>query len=162
MRKHFVSLISNGRFQLGCTGQTVYVLDAAGNELAKFRDMTYAYYPALHPDGEVAAVYSNTGIMAVYSLSELRLITKFRVSYRGPKRRQPQQPLDHLFDNRLSAGCEFVRTGTKDHAPLYRNRSGRLCLFAGVFPQRKTQRVLCGQTDGASPAGGAAARHGHI
>ena len=80
MRKSFVSLISNDRFQLGCTGQTVYVLDAAGNELAKFRDMTYAYYPALHPDGEVAAVSSNTGIMAVYSLSELRLITKFRVS----------------------------------------------------------------------------------
>ncbi|MDO5328359.1 MAG: hypothetical protein Q4G00_16850 [Clostridia bacterium] len=80
MRKSFVSLIANDRYQVGCTGQTVYVRDATGNELAKFKDMTYAYYPALHPNGEIAAVYSNNGIMAVYSLSELRLIKKFRVS----------------------------------------------------------------------------------
>ena len=80
MRKPFVSLIANERYQVGCTGQTVYVLDASGNELAKFKDMIYAYYPALHPDGEIAAVFSNQGVMAIYSLSELRLIKKFRVS----------------------------------------------------------------------------------
>lgn len=62
MRKPFVSLISNEHFQLGCTGQTVYVLNAAGNELAKFKDMIYAYSAALHPNGEVAAVYSNHGM----------------------------------------------------------------------------------------------------
>ena len=67
MRKPFVSLIANERYQIGCTGQTVYVLDAMGNELAKFKDMTYAYYPALHPDGDVAAVFSNTGVMAIGS-----------------------------------------------------------------------------------------------
>ena len=80
MRKPFVSLIANDRYQVGCTGQTVYVLDSAGSELAKFRDMTYAYYPALHPCGDIAAVFSNTGLMSIYSLSELRLIAKFRVS----------------------------------------------------------------------------------
>ena len=80
MRKPFWSLVANGRYQVGCTGQTVYVLDRAGNELARFRDMTYAYYPALHPDGDIAAVFSNNGVMAVYSLSELRLVKKFRVS----------------------------------------------------------------------------------
>lgn len=80
MRNSFVSLIANDRYQIGCTGQTVYVLDASGNELAKFKDMTSAYYPALHPCGDIAAVYSNNGIMAIYSLSELRLIKKFRVS----------------------------------------------------------------------------------
>lgn len=80
MRKPFVSLIFNDRYQLGCTGQTVYLLDATGNELAKFKDMTYAYYPALHPGGEIAAVYSNNGVMAIYSLLERRLIRKFRVS----------------------------------------------------------------------------------
>ena len=77
---NFVSLIANERYQVGCTGQTVYMLDPAGNELAEFRDMTYAYYPALHPDGDMAAVFSNNGVMAVYSLSELRLIREFRVS----------------------------------------------------------------------------------
>ena len=80
MRKPFVSLIANERYQIGCTGQTVYVLDSIGNELAHFKHMTYAYYPALQPCGDVAAVYSNTGVMAIYSLSELRLIIKFRVS----------------------------------------------------------------------------------
>ena len=80
MRKPFVSLIANERYQVGCTGQTVYVLDSIGDELAHFKHMTYAYYPALHPCGDVAAVFSNTGVMAIYSLSELRLIIKFRVS----------------------------------------------------------------------------------
>ena len=80
LRKPFVSLVSNDRYQIGCTGQTVYLLDAAGNELAKFQDMSYAYYPALHPDGDIAAVYSNKGIMAIYSLSERRLVRKFRVT----------------------------------------------------------------------------------
>lgn len=80
MQKPFVSLISSEKYQVGCTGQTVYVLDAAGNVLAKFKDMIYAYYAALNPAGNVAAVYSNNGIMAIYSLSELRLIKKFRVS----------------------------------------------------------------------------------
>lgn len=80
MRKPFVSLIANDHYQIGCTGQTVYILDAAGNELSKFKDMTYAYYPALHPNGDIAAVYSNTGIMGIYSLSGRRLIRKFRVS----------------------------------------------------------------------------------
>ena len=69
MRKPFVSLIANERYQVGCTGQTVYVLGPAGNELAKFRDLTHAYYPALHPNGEVAAVYSNDGVIAIYSLT---------------------------------------------------------------------------------------------
>ena len=80
MGKSFVSLIGNARYQVGCTGQTVYVMDTAGNELAKFKDIKYAYYPALHPGGEIAAVYSNEGIMAVYSLSKRQLIRKFRVS----------------------------------------------------------------------------------
>ena len=80
MRKPFVSLIANDRYQIGCTGQTVYLMDASGNELSRFKDMTYAYYPALHPGGEIAAVYSSKGIMAIYSLLERRLIRKFRVS----------------------------------------------------------------------------------
>ena len=70
MRKSFVSLLSNDRYQVGCTGQTVYVLDSAGNELARFRDMIYAYYAALHPDGNTAAIFSNKGLMAIYSLSK--------------------------------------------------------------------------------------------
>lgn len=80
MRAPFVSLITNDQYQIGCTGQTMVLLDASGKELAKFRDMPYAYYTAFHPSDEIAAVFSNTGIMAIYSLSERRLITKFRVS----------------------------------------------------------------------------------
>ena len=80
MRKPFMSLIANDRYQIGCTGQTVYLLDASGNELAKFKDMPYAYDPAFHPSGEIAAVYGNTGMMAVYALSERRLLAKISVS----------------------------------------------------------------------------------
>jgi len=117
MRKPFMSLIANDRYQIGCTGQTVYLLDASGNELAKFKDMPYAYDPAFHPSGEIAAVYGNTGMMAVYALSERRLIAKFAdrsrsllfagwklsVPHRGSKRGSSQQPSFRLFDGGLSA-----------------------------------------------------------
>lgn len=79
MRK-FHSYISNGEYSIGCTGQTVYVFDKNGAEVAKFRDLQYAYDCAVSPKGDVFAVKTTEGRLAVYSLDELRLIGKFRFS----------------------------------------------------------------------------------
>ena len=37
----FWSLISNGEYTVGTTGQTVYVYDSNNTELAKFKDLKY-------------------------------------------------------------------------------------------------------------------------
>jgi hypothetical protein len=40
--KRFWSYIENEQFAVGCTGQTVYVYDKSGTELARFKDLKYA------------------------------------------------------------------------------------------------------------------------
>lgn len=74
----FWSYISNGQYSVGCTGQTVYVYNSEGTELAKFKDIKYGYTPLFSPDGEKLVVKSTEGRLAVYSLTEMRLLKKFR------------------------------------------------------------------------------------
>ena len=76
----FVSYISNGIYDIGCTGQTVCVYDKHGAELAKFKDLLYAYYSAISPHGDMFVVKSTDGRIAVYSLKTLSLIKRFRYS----------------------------------------------------------------------------------
>ena len=79
MRK-FIGTATNDNFTVGCTGQTVYLLDKDGNEIAKFQDIIYAYKPILSPDGKQFVVKSTNGMLAVYSLQTFSLTKKFRFS----------------------------------------------------------------------------------
>ncbi|MGM9636739.1 MAG: hypothetical protein ACI3YK_02000 [Eubacteriales bacterium] len=76
----FWSFISNDQYSIGCTGQTVYVYDHNGNQLARFKDLPYGYTSLISPKGDIFVVKSTAGRMAVYSLKELKLIKKFRFS----------------------------------------------------------------------------------
>ena len=78
--KNFWGYVSNGEYSVGCTGQTVYLYDKDGNELGKFKDITYGYTPMISPDGTLFVVKSTEGRLAVYSLETLSLIKKFRFS----------------------------------------------------------------------------------
>ncbi len=78
--KKFWSYIENGRYGIGCTGQTVYVYDKNRTEIAKFTDLPYAYKSAFSPRGDIFVVKTTEGRLAVYSLENLSLIKKFRYS----------------------------------------------------------------------------------
>lgn len=78
--KNFVGLTSNGEYSVGCTGQTVYLYDKDGKEIAKFKDLIYAYSPLISPDGKIFVVKSTEGRLAVYSLESVALVKKFRFS----------------------------------------------------------------------------------
>ena len=78
--KKFWSYVENDKYGVGCTGQTVFVYDKIGNELAKFKDLPYAYKSALSPNGDIFVVKSTEGRLAVYSSETLSLIKKFRYS----------------------------------------------------------------------------------
>lgn len=78
--KNFWSLVTNGDFKIGCTGRTVYVCNNYDNELAKFKDVKYAYNSAISPKGDIFVVKSTEGMLAIYSLETLSLIKKFRFS----------------------------------------------------------------------------------
>ena len=76
----FWSFIGNDKYDIGCTGQTVYVYDKSGNELARFKDLPYAYDAVISPRGDIFVVKTTEGRMAVYSLEPCKLIKKFRYS----------------------------------------------------------------------------------
>lgn len=78
--KKFWSYIENDKYSVGCTGQTVFIYDKNGNELAKFKDLPYAYKLAFSPLGNIFIVKTTEGRLAVYSLETLSLIKKFRYS----------------------------------------------------------------------------------
>ena len=78
--RSFWTFIGNDIYDVGCTGQTVYLYDKQGAELAKFKDLTYAYSAVISPTGELFAVKSTAGRLAVYSFEPPALITKFRFS----------------------------------------------------------------------------------
>lgn len=78
--KKFWAYISNGKYSVGTTGQTVYLFDENGNEINRFQDITYAYTPMFSPNGKLLVVKSTAGRLAVYSLETFSLIKKFRFS----------------------------------------------------------------------------------
>ena len=78
--KNFWSYISNGKYSIGTTGQTVYLYDENGNEIKKYKDIKYGYTPMFSPDGKLFVVKSTEGKIAVYSLETFDLIKKFRFS----------------------------------------------------------------------------------
>ncbi len=81
--KNFWSYIKNDKFAVGCTGQTVYVYDDKGNEIKKFKDITYGYTPMFCPRKNMFVVKSTEGMIAVYSLETMTLTKKFRVAKVG-------------------------------------------------------------------------------
>ena len=78
--KKFIGSATNDNFSVGCTGQTVYLFDKSGDEIAKFKDIIYAYTPILSSDGKLLVVKSTAGMLAVYSLETFSLVKKFRFS----------------------------------------------------------------------------------
>lgn len=83
--RSFWTYISNGEYSVGCTGQTVYLYDKQGTELAAFKDMSHAYDAAFSPKGDIFVVKSNDGKLAVYSPESLSLIKKFRFAKEEPQ-----------------------------------------------------------------------------
>ena len=79
MRK-FWGFYDNGIYKVGCNGQTMYLYDAENHELAKFKDITYAYCGAFKPHSNIFTLRSTDGRMAVYDCDERKLLFKFRFS----------------------------------------------------------------------------------
>ena len=77
MRK-FWTFLDNGTYRVGCNGGTLYVYDQNNRELAKFKDLTYAYTGAFHPGKNLFALKSTGGGLAFYDLDEMRLCAGIR------------------------------------------------------------------------------------
>lgn len=86
MREYY-GVAQSARYRVGCAGQTTYIFDQSGAEVAKRRDVSYAYAAAFRPDGGLLVVRSTTPWFAIYAPPDFRLVKKVRM--RKPNR-QPQ------------------------------------------------------------------------
>ncbi len=63
------SNVSNESYTVCCMGQTVYIYSRAGSELARFT-LAMADFPVISPKGDIFAVKSKDGCVAVYSFDK--------------------------------------------------------------------------------------------
>jgi len=75
--KKFVGQAKTDQYFVGCTGQTVFLCDTTGAEIAQFKDIKYGYMPLFAPDGDRFIVKSTAGWMAAYSAEKRELIAKW-------------------------------------------------------------------------------------
>lgn len=53
--KKFVGQAKTDQYFVGCTGQTVFLCDTTGAEIARFKDIKYGYMPLFSPDGDTSS-----------------------------------------------------------------------------------------------------------
>lgn len=81
--RSFWGFYNNGTYKVGCNGGTVYVYNQDNIELAKFKDIKYAYSGAFVPERNVFAVKSTEGKLAIYDLNKMSLIKIIRITSIG-------------------------------------------------------------------------------
>ena len=89
--REFYGVAQCGEYRVGCAGRTTYVCGANGAEIARLRDVPYAYAAAFRPDGGLLAVRSTTPAFAFYAPPDFRLVRRIRM------RRPNGQPQDEGF-----------------------------------------------------------------
>lgn len=78
--RNFWGFYDNGQYKVGCNGGTMYLYDAQNHELAKFKDIPYAYRGAFKPGSNIFVLRSTEGRLAIYDCDERKLLYKFRFS----------------------------------------------------------------------------------
>lgn len=81
--RSFWGFYDNRKYRVGCNGSTIYVFDTYDRELAKFRDIAYAYTGDFKPKSNVFIAKSIEGKLAVYDLDHLTLLKKSTISRIG-------------------------------------------------------------------------------
>lgn len=77
------SHVSNREYSVACTGQTVFLYDANGAEITRFKGLRYAYHPMISPKGDLFVVKTNEGHLIWFSFDPPRLIKKIKCSEDG-------------------------------------------------------------------------------
>ncbi len=77
--KEFRLFVTNGIYSVGCNGQTLFFYKY-DEEVKCIKDLIYVNFLALSPDNDTLGIKSCDGRLAFYSLSQQKLIKKFRFS----------------------------------------------------------------------------------
>lgn len=113
--KNFWGYYDNGTFRVGCNGSTVYIYNQNNTELARFKDMPYAYRAAFMPGKNIIAVKSTAGYLGFYDLDALRLIKKITVTTIGAQ----DEGFSFSPDGKFFYNIEKPLTSTSTELSIY-------------------------------------------
>ena len=71
MALKFWTYLETDKYNIGLTSRTIYIYDKKGNEIIKFKDLSYAYNGCISNNKDLLVVKSTEGRMAIYSLEKL-------------------------------------------------------------------------------------------
>ena len=115
MRK-FWGYYDNGIYKVGCHGGTIYVYDQTLYELAKFKDIKYAYNGVFHPTQNLFVAKSTEGSLAVYDLDNLLLLKKIVITRIGAQ----DEGFAFSSDGVFFYNIEKPTTSTRTQLTIYR------------------------------------------
>ncbi len=113
--KNFWGYYDNGTFRVGCNGSTVYIYDQNNTELARFKELPYAYRAAFMPEKNIIAVKSTAGYLGFYDLDSLSLIKKITVTTIGAQ----DEGFSFSPDGKLFYNIEKPYTSTATELSIY-------------------------------------------
>lgn len=120
--RNFWGFYDNGIYRVGCNGGTIYVYDQKDNELAKFRDIRYAYCGTFQPGKNVFVAKSTEGLLAVYDLDKMALTQKIVITRDGAQ----DEGFAFTPDGAYFYNIEKPIVGTKTQLTVYRSSDFRI------------------------------------
>lgn len=105
----------NDKYKVRCNGASVWVFDSEGNQLARFKDVPYAYRAKFKPGTNIIAVKSTAGYLAFYDLDKLELLKKIRTGINHSQ----DDGFAFSVDGRLLYNIERVETCLKKRLAVY-------------------------------------------
>lgn len=81
--KKFWGFYENDNFKIGCNGASIYVYNKNDIELARFKDIRYAYTGQWMPNKNIFVSKSTEGSLAIYDIDNLKLIKKIFITRIG-------------------------------------------------------------------------------
>ena len=139
--RRFWGFYKNESYCVGCNGATVYIYDKDENEIARFKNIPYAYTAAFMPGRNIIGVKSTEGYLAFYDLDSLSLIKKITVTRGGGQ----DEGFAFTPDGKFFYNIEKLFSPTRTQLGIYETKT--FTKVATLFEEDKKLMLDCLEFD---------------
>lgn len=139
--RRFWGFYKNESYCVGCNGATVYIYDKDENEIARFKNIPYAYTAAFMPGRNIISVKSTEGFLAFYDLDSLSLLKKITVTRDGAQ----DEGFAFTPDGKFFYNIEKTFSSTRTQLGIYETKT--FTKVATLFAEDKNMVLDCLEFD---------------
>lgn len=139
--RRFWGFYKNESYCVGCNGATVYIYDKDENEIARFKNIPYAYTAAFMPGRNIISVKSTEGFLAFYDLDSLSLLKKITVTRDGAQ----DEGFAFTPDGKFFYNIEKPFSSTRTQLGIYETKT--FTKVATLFAEDKNMVLDCLEFD---------------